>query len=159
MLASGCIAAALLLSGGAATTASSLDVDGLWYTPDRNSIIEIRDCGDGTPCGVVAWVDPGHGGMTWDENNPNEHLRGRHMVGVTLLHGFERRDDVWRSGAIYNPKDGRTYRAKIQRLSDDALAVSGCLGPVCKKLVWERAEGGAEKLPEAGSTTAEVASL
>lgn len=159
MMASGCIAAAILLSGGATATVNSLDVHGLWYTPDRNSIVAIGDCGDGTPCGTVAWVDPEHGGMSHDEHNPDDDLRGREMVGITLLHSFEEQQGSWRSGAIYNPKDGRTYRAKIELLSEDALAVSGCLGPVCKKLIWERAEGVAARALEAAPQRAEVASL
>jgi uncharacterized protein (DUF2147 family) len=130
-------AAAGLLPGAAA--AGDLDVWGHWYTPDGASIIAIEDCGDGTPCGRVAWVDAQGGGMTSDTNNRDADLRGRAMLGVTLLSGFEERHDRWRRGSIYNPQDGKTYRARLRRLSGDLLGVSGCLGPVCKELVWERA--------------------
>lgn len=135
-----CVPWLVLVGGGA--VASDLDVSGKWVTPDHASVVEIRDCGDGTPCGVVVAVDPTHGGMVCDENNRDARLRGRDMVGVTLLHGFKDGDGrgVWQRGAIYNPKDGRTYRARMELISHDALAVSGCLGPICKELIWERAE-------------------
>lgn len=126
--------------GTSVAAASDLDVAGHWVTPDGASIVEISDCGDGTPCGVVVAVHPEHGGMVADHNNPDHALRGRSMVGVTLLHGFEPHRGAWGAGAIYNPKDGRTYRARLRLLSDEALSVSGCLGPICKKLVWERAD-------------------
>lgn len=150
-----CIGAAALLGGNVAT-ASDLDVAGLWQTPDGSSVVQIMDCGDGTPCGVVVSVDPECGGMLADENNPEPDLRGRDMVGVTLLHGFSPRRGAWGSGAIYNPKDGRTYRAHLQLLSDEALSVSGCLGPICKKLIWERAD--ADEVATSGEVT-EVAAL
>ncbi|MCQ8186536.1 DUF2147 domain-containing protein [Parvularcula maris] len=119
--------------------AGDLDVWGHWYTPDGASIITIEDCGDGTPCGRVAWVDAEQGGMTEDVHNHDKDLRGRAMLGITLLSGFEERRDRWRRGSIYNPKDGRTYRARLRLLSQNVLGVSGCLGPVCKELTWERA--------------------
>ncbi|NNU16656.1 DUF2147 domain-containing protein [Parvularcula sp. ZS-1/3] len=143
-----------------ACLAADLDVDGRWYTPDRESIVEIRDCGDGTPCGTVAWVDGDHGGMIADTHNRDHDLRGRPMVGVTLLHGFEREAEGWQAGRIYNPEDGRFYRARIRLLSDNALAVSGCLGPICKKLIWERADQEISTNASSGEVRSEdVASL
>jgi uncharacterized protein (DUF2147 family) len=132
----------LLLAG--TSHFSAFDVSGAWYTPDRKAIVTIEDCGDGTPCGVITWVEP-EGGITHDVNNPEDALRGRSMHGVKLLANFERGAEEWRQGEIYNPKNGRTYRARLERISDDTIAVSGCLGPVCKKLLWERAESGTER--------------
>jgi uncharacterized protein (DUF2147 family) len=133
-----CLAGALMLAPSA-SLAGELNVWGHWLTPDEASIIAIEDCGDGTPCGRVVWVDTQHGGMTHDLHNNDEDLRGRAMLGITLLSGFEEREERWRRGSIYNPKDGRTYRARLRLLSQNVLGVSGCLGPVCKELVWERA--------------------
>lgn len=130
---------ALIVASFGLAHADEHDVWGLWYTPDRMSIIEISDCGDGSPCGVVTWVNTEHG-MTVDSENRDHDLRGRPMIGVTLLHGFEKAAHRWGSGAIYNPENGRTYRARLELESNDLLAVSGCLGPICKKLHWERAE-------------------
>ena len=82
------------------------------------------------------------------------------MVGVTLLHGFERGAERWHAGAIYNPKDGRTYRARMELVSQDTLAVSGCLGPICKTLLWQRAKDEAQDASvTASNSEAELASL
>lgn len=131
----------MALTWGSATAAPT-EVMGRWQTDDRSSTVEIRDCGDGSPCGVVVSVDPGQGGIAVDNRNRAEALRGRSMVGATVLEGFKNGGDVWRSGHIYNPKDGRTYRASLRLESKDRLAVSGCLGPICKKLIWERLSHG-----------------
>lgn len=116
------------------------DVWGLWYTPDRDSLVEIADCGDGTPCGTVRWVDPVRAQVTHDEHNPDEALRGRPMEGITLLEGFEAGTRGWIAGAIYHPGQGKTYRARVRRTGEDALKVSGCVGPICKGMTWHRAE-------------------
>lgn len=151
-------ACGILMFGGA--FAADLDVEGMWYTPDRNAIVEIADCGDGTPCGVVRWVGGRDGETVCDENNRDPSLRERPMVGITLLEGFVPGEDRWRSGAIYNPEDGRTYRARLELVSETTLAVSGCLGPICKKLLWERAEGKVvSSLAEESDGSEDVASL
>lgn len=141
---------------GSASAAAS-EIYGHWMTPDQSSVVEIRDCGDGTPCGVVVAVMPDYGGMTQDEHNRDKALRGRDMVGVTLLHGFQNHGTAWRRGSIYNPKDGRTYRAHLEILEDDALSVSGCLGPICKELVWKRAD--TSVVGTLGTSETEVAAL
>ncbi|MEE4208094.1 MAG: DUF2147 domain-containing protein [Parvularcula sp.] len=132
-------AVAAALCSHSAAMAGSLDVGGYWWTPDRASVVEITDCGDGTPCGVVRYVDRRAGGMTQDRHNADGALQGRSMLGIVLLDGFDKGDEAWQGGRIYNPKDGRFYRARIELLSKDELAVSGCLGPICKKLLWTRA--------------------
>ena len=33
------------------------NVYGVWMPPAETSHIEISDCGDGTPCGTVVWLD------------------------------------------------------------------------------------------------------
>ena len=133
--------ASLLLGAARAGDRDPADVWGLWYTPDRDSLVEIQDCGDGTPCGTVRWVDPVHAQVTHDEHNPDESLRGRPMEGVVLLSGFERAETRgWQGGAIYHPGQGKTYRARVRRTGEDALKVSGCVGPVCKGMTWHRAE-------------------
>ena len=136
----GLMAGACALGTAQAGDPASTDVWGLWYTPDRDSLVLIEDCGDGTPCGTVQWIDPVRGEVTHDEHNPDEALRGRPMEGVTLLSGFAPGERGWKDGAIYHPGQGKTYRAKVRRLSEEALKVSGCVGPICKGMTWHRAE-------------------
>ena len=134
-----------LLAGAAAAgaetgTERAHDVYGSWYTPERDTVIRIADCGDGTPCGTVAWLDEERALVLIDEHNRDEALRGRPMLGVTLLHGFEAGRRGWMGGEIYHPGNGNTYRARVRRLDADTLEVKGCVGPVCKGQRWERAK-------------------
>ena len=141
--------------------AADLDVAGDWYTGDRSSIITIDDCGNGTPCGVVRWLDLEVAPEAFDTNNRDASLRQRPIVGMSLLSGFQtNKDGCWRRGNIYNPEDGRTYRARIELISNDALSVSGCLGPVCKTLIWHRASESDQTLvSEATRQSEDLASL
>ncbi|MEO1658286.1 MAG: DUF2147 domain-containing protein [Pseudomonadota bacterium] len=133
-------AAFLVLSAFTAANAADLEVAGHWYTDDRSSIITIEDCGNGTPCGVVQWLSPDVADHAYDSNNRDESLRNRPIVGMSLLSGFKSKENgCWRKGNIYNPEDGRTYRARMELISNDSLSVSGCLGPICKTLIWHRA--------------------
>ena len=43
-------------------------------------------------------------------------------------------------GRIYNPENGRTYRASLKLRSPDILEVKGCLLIVCDTQVWRRVE-------------------
>lgn len=136
-------------SAGDESRGAARDVFGYWYTPDRDSLVLIADCGDGTPCGTVTWVDPERAKVLVDENNRDETLKGRPIEGITLLAGFEEASKGWRGGEIYNPENGATYRAKLRRTGADTLEVKGCVGPICKGMVWPRAEVEAE-LAQAG---------
>ncbi|MEO1042346.1 MAG: DUF2147 domain-containing protein [Pseudomonadota bacterium] len=142
--------------------AADLDVAGDWYTDDRSSIITIEDCGNGTPCGVVRWLSPeASASEAYDSNNRDRSLRDRPIVGMSLLSGFKTNEGgCWQKGSIYNPEDGRTYRARIELISNDALSVSGCLGPICKTLIWHRAsEKNQQRVTDAQEHSEDMASL
>lgn len=120
------------------------DVMGQWFTPDRDSIVHVYDCGDGSPCGRVAWIDAHTGAVTVDTHNQDTSKRGQPILGMVLLEGFKRHQKGWRGGSIYNPRDGKTYKAKIMRLDNGQLQVKGCVGPICKAQVWSPAPSGAD---------------
>ena len=112
---------------------------GLWRTARHGALVDIADCGDATPCGTLAWASEAvFAGNTQDVRNRNLALRERPLIGVPVLWGFLRHESGWRSGWIYNPEDGKTFRAKLQLLSIDELRVTGCLGPLCRSQIWTR---------------------
>lgn len=117
-------------------SASLEKVSGLWLTASKTAHVEIADCGDGTPCGTMVKVITEHGGPAIDGNNPNPELSNRPLVGVKMLHGFKEKSGRWKSGKIYNPENGKTYKSKIKRLEDGILEVKGCIGPICQAQVW-----------------------
>ena len=120
--------------------AANINVAGLWLTADGAAHVQIEDCGDGTPCGTVVWVDPNQEGSSTDDNNPDPKLKGQSVVGSKMLWGFKSKKDKWASGKIYDARDGRTYKSKLKLTQDGRLEVKGCIGPFCKTLVWTRVQ-------------------
>ncbi len=118
------------------------EVEGVWLTPDGDSKVEIYDCGDGTPCGRVVWIDPealeapDTPDTVTDRNNPDPELRSRPVVGLIMLSEFERGRSRWKSGRIYDPETGRTYGSRLKQLDDGRLEVKGCVGPICITQRW-----------------------
>ena len=122
-----------------ATSASANPLDtvsGLWLNDSKTGHIEILDCGDGTPCGHLRWVQTDQSGEPKDINNSDAALRSRPLIGVKMLSGFKLKKDRWKKGTIYNPKDGKTYGSSLKRLDPTTLQVKGCVGPICKKQIW-----------------------
>lgn len=121
--------------------AGSADPTGVWLTPERNSHIEIRACGEKL-CGRLAWfIEPRNadGTLKLDEKNKNATLRTRPLLGLVMMSGFTKAGGgKWTNGRIYNPEDGQTYRSKLELKNDDTLSVSGCVLIFCKNQTWTR---------------------
>ena len=118
--------------------AADINVAGLWLTADGSARVEIADCGDGTPCGTIVWVDSAQAGSGTDDNNPDPELKGQSIVGSKMIWGFKAKKDKWTSGKIYDARDGNTYKSKLKLTEDGGLLVKGCVGPFCKSLVWTK---------------------
>ncbi len=144
----GAVTVLISMLGGAKAEPGTLDVIGRWYTPEEATIIEVYDCGDGSPCGRVAWIADVEDNMFYDHNNPEPDKRGQPLLGMTLLHGFESGGYGWQGGSIYNPKDGREYRAKMRRLDEETVELKGCVGPICRGQIWTSVNAGVLPLGE-----------
>ena len=116
----------------------NMSVLGIWETPEKDARIEITDCGDGTPCGDLIWIDPASADSEMDINNPADTLRDRPLVGIRMVWGFTQRRDQWRSGKVYDPESGRTYRAELSLKDANQLKLKGCFGPICRSQIWSR---------------------
>jgi uncharacterized protein (DUF2147 family) len=63
---------------------------------------------------------------TTDVENPNEKLRHRKLLGLTLITNLlYQGDGVWDDGKIYDPNSGRTFEARIQLLGNNTAMVRG----------------------------------
>jgi len=140
----------LLLAAGvvlASTDAFAQDVRGRWLPPEEDSVIEIYECGERL-CGRVAeLMEPldEDGDPKVDVNNRDDALRGRPLLGMELLDGFEReKPGEYRGGEIYNPRDGKLYKAVLTLQADGTLKVRGYVGvPLLGKTqIWKREGGG-----------------
>lgn len=116
--------------------ADSHDVYGLWLTEAGDGYVEVKDCGNGTPCGTLAWVDPSKSSSDLDSRNADKTLRDRPLMGIPIIWGYEKAKQDWRSGKIYNPEDGKSFSSSVRRLDDGTLRVKGCIGPICITNSW-----------------------
>ncbi|MBW2280715.1 MAG: DUF2147 domain-containing protein [Deltaproteobacteria bacterium] len=113
-----------------AGTAEAGDPTGLWWAERGSAKVEIARCGDAL-CGRVAWLRhpfDEHGCDLRDAENPDPALRGRPVVGLSLLRNLRASPDdpgEWNGGDIYDPTSGRTYDAVLQMDGPDQLRVRG----------------------------------
>lgn len=134
------LASLALLALPTSASADTFDVYGLWLTQAKDAHIEVTDCGDGTPCGALVWVDPISTESQHDIRNADNEQRGRPLIGVPIVWGYARGLKGWRSGHIYNPEYGKTYASSMRLQKDGTLKVKGCLGPICITNIWTPAQ-------------------
>jgi len=136
------VASAILLPGPVRAD-SAAPLNGIWATPGMGSLVKIEPCPENPAqlCGTIVWLKEDverDGTPKRDRNNPDPLKQDAPLVGTPLLTNF-----VWGAppldGKIYNPEDGRTYRATINAPEGDYLEVNGCVLVICQTQVWQRA--------------------
>jgi len=119
---------ALVLSGGPLCTAADPDeAAGLWRTVDGKAVVEVYRCGEAL-CGRIVWLKEPvkDGAPVRDDKNPVDTLRGRPVVGLTIMEGFVYDDErEWIGGTIYDPESGDIYSAKMFLKDDQTLELRG----------------------------------
>ena len=134
----------LLLAAPALAVAA--EPTGIWNTEDNEAQVQIAHCGAAL-CGHIIALreprDPATHRPKTDEYNPDERLRHRPLIGVTIVVGMkpDGRPGHW-TGRVYNPEDGRIYPAALTLRSHRALTLEGCLlkDALCRGQVWTRAK-------------------
>ena len=95
---------------------------GVWDTGD-GAHVEIYQRGGKYHGKFVRFYDePPAGGV--DAKNPNPALRGRPLIGTDFIRNFDFVDNKWKNGRIYNPENGKQYKADLE-LTDGVLHVRG----------------------------------
>lgn len=125
----------LLLSPINPAFADSFNVFGTYLTEEKNSHILIEDCGDGSPCGKIIWVNP----ESIQPGETQESIKsksGDPILGLQILNGFERNKSDWRDGTIYDPGKDKSYASRLARLDDGSLQVKGCISFFCQTQIW-----------------------
>ena len=121
------LAAVLPLCAPAQDSTAAKAILGQWLTAEGTSKIEIYQCGD-EYCGRIAWLkEPERDGKPRvDENNPDQNLKSRPLLGLQILRGFTfDGEDVWKGGKIYDPKSGNDYSAKMTLVEPNKLELRG----------------------------------
>ncbi|MGO8954268.1 MAG: DUF2147 domain-containing protein [Rhodomicrobium sp.] len=136
----GALAAGLCLMLGLASPAfaSAEDAIGTWRDTQTGATTQIYSCGGGI-CVKILIPSKEH---ARDNYNPNPALKGRSMVGVTIMSGASKAGaDRWK-GRLYNSEDGDTYTGYITVTGRNEVKLEGCVlgGIICKSRIWRRAQ-------------------
>jgi uncharacterized protein (DUF2147 family) len=127
------IAFALLLAAPPPATPA---IAGTWKTEDGKALVRIAPCGANWCGRIVKLLVAPPPGKGHDVNNPDPALRGRPILGLTILTGFSRQDGEWQ-GAIYDPQHGKSYRSILEPGDGGTLKVKGCISIFCKTQIWQ----------------------
>jgi uncharacterized protein (DUF2147 family) len=108
------------------------DVLGIWYNEEKDAKIEVYKENDKF-YGNIIWleepIDPDTGKPKLDDENPDEELQKRPVMGLLLVWDFVYdKNGVWEDGQIYDPKSGNTYSCYMKLQSMDKLKVRGYIG-------------------------------
>ena len=109
-------------------------LSGDWVTADRSAIVRVGRCG-ATLCGRIVRILAA-GAPRNDIRNSDTALRNRPLLGIAVLSGFA--PDGTGDGRAYDPKSGRSYRARLRLDPGGTLRVTGCVMIVCRTQTWTR---------------------
>ena len=126
----GRVATIALLALTAAQAPQRAPIEGYWKNPLGSAIIEIAPC-SASLCGKVVWASA-RGKREVAKNTAN-------VVGTTVLTGLKKTDAHW-TGQLFIPDDNIHVSARLQRLNNDQLKLTGCglLGLICRTQIWTR---------------------
>jgi len=112
---------------------------GIWMLDSGKVTVRIAPCGSSLCGSIVGLAKPlnKEGKPKVDRKNPNEALRNRPLMGLTILADMKPSGENKWQGTIYNADDGRTY-SSYMKLSGSAMKVKGCVGPFCKTMKFVR---------------------
>lgn len=147
--------AATLISTPTATAQPADAVTGVWLTEEGDkggrARVEVKQEG-GEYVGRIVWLEepkfpsgPHEGEAKIDLENPDEDLRDRPIIGLPILEGMTYEGDgTWSGGTIYDPANGKTYKAKmsLDSADDNTLDVRGFIGFSLfgRTTTWKRVE-------------------
>jgi len=114
-------------------------ITGDWVNADRTAVIRIAPCGPLLCGSTVRILARGPKVPSTDVNNPDPRLRPRPLAGLRVLWGFSRSGAVWAGGRAYDPKSGKSYRARLTLNPNGTLKVTGCIAIFCRSQQWTRA--------------------
>ena len=120
----------VFLSIASQADSTAVPIEGVWLSADRTGWIRI-EMGPNGPIGIIEGSpDPEQRKKSdKDELNPDPELRDRLLLGLTIMDGFTfAGDGKWKSGRIYDPNSGKTYKCKLTLVDANTLELRGYIG-------------------------------
>lgn len=103
---------------------------GVWQNGTGKGHIQIYK-NNGKYFGKIVWLrdamDPS-GRPKVDRKNADPEKRNKPLIGLVMLKDFEYDDGEWNGGQIYNPSDGKEYKAFMKLQDYKTLMVRGYVG-------------------------------
>ena len=109
-------------------------ITGIWWNEEKTSKIEVAKK-NGEYTGTIVYIVPENyenGAPPKDDENPDESLRNRSILGLQILEGFtyDAEKEEWNNGKIYDPNSGKTYDCYAWLESHDMLKLKGYVAGV-----------------------------
>ena len=130
------------IAGFAAGAQADAEATGVWELDSGKVTVRVSPCG-GNLCGIVIALKKPRddkGRPRLDKENPEPSLRGRPVIGLTILSNMKPGGGNRWNGTIYNPDDGYTYRSKMKLQNATTMKVEGCLAVFCKAMKFIKVE-------------------
>lgn len=130
----GSILAALPASSATDPSGSPSPI-GRWADPD-GGVVEIEPCGAAL-CGRIVGITLDHPG----DPEPTDY-RGQPECGLTIINAVKTGDDEW-TGHVTDPRNGKTYNARLWVDEDGRLHMRGYVGlPLFgETVIWRPFQG------------------
>ncbi len=128
----------LLIALAFAAPTSPGSAAGLWKTPSGGQI-RLAACGADLCGSVVTSPHLREHPEQTDALNASPSLRSRRIKGLRTLQVSPTGSGEWNKGWVYNPEDGKTYKAELKLLGGGKLKMTGCIAkPLCQSQTWTR---------------------
>ncbi len=113
-------------------TPSTDAIIGKWLNEDQDAHVQIYK-ESGKYFGKIVWLkepnEPATGLPKLDDDNEDESLRSRPVMGLVMLKDFVYDGDgEWEDGTIYDPKNGKTYDCYMNFDENGVLKIRGYIG-------------------------------
>lgn len=108
------------------------DILGIWFNKEKDAKIEMYKQNN-KYYGKIVWLnepnEPATGLPKLDDENEDESLRSRPVMGLVLANEFVwQGDGLYEDGDIYDPKNGSTYSCYMKFETMNQLKVRGYIG-------------------------------
>lgn len=113
-----------------AATGEPDDVLGVWRNGSGKGHIQVYKQG-GKYYGKIIWLRDANndeGKPRVDHRNPDPAKRDKPIIGLVMMRDFKWDDGEWTGGYIYNPSDGKEYKAYMKLENNNKLSVRGYVG-------------------------------
>jgi len=120
---------------------NAIDISGTWYTEGNASTIQIVKSGDLFKGTLIALKEPrdSEGREKMDKNNPDQGLRTRPIIGITILENLAYKNGEYTNGTIYSPEKGFFAKCKMKLINQNTLELTVSKGMITAHKTWKRA--------------------